>query len=398
MNSPVPGDAAYLGSLIAGLGFWGVMGDGQSPPMINGSFELSGTDGNIDLTPIAGPQGPPGKPADIVKMQYQDNFVSPADLPENLENADIDIGKAWWIGNVVFVWSGTNWWQKNMGVPGPVGPAPKISCESVLVPSGLPTSLIQPIEVKQFGEPTTPSLLFEFDQDSITGPPGFTGPIIDAPDYDNTNPPSDGEAIVWNAFEQMWQPSTFDFLSLPVYSVPESMFQYYKGKSNPRGPALQPQTVCTFSIPPQPFSFIPLVFGNVTITTGAFQLFSAGTVRTDCEVMLGDPVAGQQVASGFGNLSNYNLIQPHFSTATQPDAFVSPTTGTAVVPAYHVGNQGTIYVQLVPVGHTKMFEFQPANSQLLIMLCPVSQYMSPPSGQHRLGGRGNLTASAVFVP
>lgn len=392
MSSPITGDAAYLGSLIAGLTFWGLIGDGQSPPMINGSFELSGTDGSIDLTPIQGPQGPPGTPADIVKMQFEDNFTSPADLPENLTNADIDIGKAWWIGNVVFVWSGTNWWQKSMGVPGPVGPAPEIVCQAELVPSGLPTSLIQPIEVKQFGEPVAPSLLFQFDQDSITGPPGTSGPIVDAPDFDNTTgPPSDGDAIVWNSFEQMWQPSSFDFLSFPVYSISESEFQAYNGK------ALQ-QNVCTFSVPPQPFAWIPLVFGNVTVTTGPADIFQPNVVRTDLVVLLGDPIIGQQVAIGFGNLSNYNLVQPHFSTATNPAAFISPTTSTAVVPAYHVGNQGTLYFELVPVGHLKVYRFSPNNSQALIMCVPVSQFMSPPTGQHQLGGRGSLTASAVWVP
>ena len=50
-----PGDAAYLGSLVGGLDFWGLIGDGQCPPMINGSFELSGSDGSIDLSPIEGP-------------------------------------------------------------------------------------------------------------------------------------------------------------------------------------------------------------------------------------------------------------------------------------------------------------------------------------------------------
>ena len=226
-----PGDAAYLGSLVGGMDFWGVMGDGQCPPMINGSFDLSGSDGGIDLSIIEGNQGPPGQPADIVQMQYENNFTSPADLPENLLDIALDIGKTWWIGNVVYVWTGTDFYQKQMGVPGPPGPCPVVVAQAEIIPSGIPgVSLTQPIEVQQFttNEGLNVSLVFEFDQDTHR-PAGTDRPDSQCTGLRQQHSPSDGEAIVWVAAEQMFAPSSFDFLAVPTYSVPESAFRFLPG-------------------------------------------------------------------------------------------------------------------------------------------------------------------------
>lgn len=399
------GQSAFLGSMLANLNFWGVRGDGQTPDMVFGSYELSGTDGNIDLTAIQGEQGPPGVPADIVKMQYEDNFTSPTQLPENLENVALDIGKAWWIGNVVYVWTGTTFYQKQMGVPGPVGPTPNITCQSELVPSGTPTSLTTPIEVQPFGTPQNPTLLFQFDQDSITGPAGPTGPIVDAPDYSNLTIPNDGDAILWNAMLQQFMPGSFDLMSVPCYSVPEGAFE---AVANTQG-ATQ-QEVLQFSIPPQPFNFIPIVFGQVAavenVSGGGFfevlfaDLFGGGTItpaNVGATVMLGDATHGQLVARGFGNVSNYAFIFPHFSTPITPNTAISPTSSTAVVPAYHTGKQGTLFVSLGNDGPLVGWQFVGQNSQLIIMCIPVSDFIPPTGPGNVLHSKGTLHALAVKV-
>jgi hypothetical protein len=389
------GDVAYLGSMIGGLDFWGVMGDGQSPPMINGSFELSGTDGGQDLTSIQGPQGPPGTPADIVKFQYENNFTSPSELPENLENIALDIGKAWWIGNVVYMWSGTTFFQKAMGVPGPPGPTPVVEAQAELVPSGQPSSLTQPIEVQIYdGGSENPSLLFQFDQDSITGPPGPTGPIVDADDYDNDEPPQNGDSIVWNSQLQMWQPGAFDIMTLPMYSVPEGAFEsvtVWAGGD---------QSVLAFSVPPQPFNWVPLILGNIAASlTGIFDLF-VNPANIGATVMLGGATTaqgGQLVARGFGNVTNYAFILPHFSTPSTPNVSISPKSSTAVVPAYHTGNQGTIYVVLTNDGFLIPYQFQNTNSQLLIACVAVSDFIPSTIAGHQLAGHGQLTCSTEVI-
>jgi hypothetical protein len=294
-----------------------------------------------------------------------------------------------------------------MGVPGPVGPTPDIQAQAELVPSGEITSLDLPIEIHPFGPPQSPTLLFQFDQDSITGPEGPTGRIINADDYDNRRVPDDGDAIVWNATEQLWEASAFDIMSLPCYSVPEGSFQSVTTTK------AGTQQICQFAIPPQPFNFIPIVFGHLaavenhsgfdffTILFGGFNLFGNNSTSQPANigavVSLGDPVNGQLVARGFGNISNYSFIFPHFSTPLSPKASISPTTSTAVVPAYHTGNQGTITVSLVNDGAHMSYQFQAQNSQLLIMCVPVSNYISPSGPGNVLSGMGDLRALAVAV-
>jgi hypothetical protein len=395
-----PGDVAFLGSMIGGLDFFGVMGDGQAPPMINGSFELSGTDGGQDLTSIQGPQGPPGTVADIVKLQFEDNFTSPSQLPENLENIALDIGKAFWIGNVLYVWTGVTFFQKTIGVPGPPGPTPVISAQAELVPSGQPTSLTQPIEVQQFDAGSaTPTLLFEFDQDSITGPPGPTGPIVDAADYDNATPPQNGDAIVWNSELQMFQPGGFDLLTMPMFSVPEGAFQSVTVLTPLEGDA-NGQVVLSFAVPQQPFNWVPLCLGNIAASlVGIFDLF-VNPANIGAAVYLGAPSiaeGGQLVARGFGNVTNYAFILPHFSTPSSPNTSISPTSTTAVVPAFHTGNQGTIYVVLTNDGIIIPFQFQSANSQLLIACVAVSDFIPPSIAGHQLSGQGSLTCTTQVV-
>jgi hypothetical protein len=390
-----PGDVAFLGSMIGGLDFWGVMGDGQAPPMINGSFELSGTDGGQDLTSIQGPQGPPGTVADIVKLQFEDNFTSPSQLPENLENIALDIGKAFWIGNVLYVWTGTTFFQKTIGVPGPPGVTPVITAQAELVPSGQPSSLTLPIEVQQFNAGSaTPELLFEFDQDSITGPPGPTGPIVDADDYDNSSPPQNGDAIVWDANLQMFTPGGFDLLTLPLFSVPEGAFQSVTVDAG------QDVTVLAFSVPQQPFNWVPLVLGNIAASlTGIFDLF-VNPANIGAQVMLGgatEAEGGQLVARGFGNVTNYAFILPHFSTPSSPTTSISPTSSTAVVPAFHTGNQGTIYVVLTNDGALIPYQFQSTNSQLLIACVAVSDFLPSSVAGHQLSGKGTLTCTTQIV-
>ena len=369
MTSPNPGDSVYLGSMMAQLYFWGIVGDGTTPPMVGGSFELVDSDGNVTLDALVGPQGVPGEPADIVKMQYEENLTDPDQLPENLENIELDIGKAYWIGNNVYLWSGTNWFVKQMGTAGPPGPVPHITWSAELVPSGIPgTSLTVPIDVVQSGTALNPGVLIQFDQDSVTGPPGPSGPIRDAYDYDNSVAPTDGQCISWNATDQKWYPSSLDLLAVSVYSVPEANFGAYTGI------ATGPVNIASFAVPPQPFAWKPLVFGHVYVIGVEI---SDTPLIVGAEVLLGDPNSGQRIGRGFGNISNYANIIPHFSTPGATTTAVTPGNGTAYVPAYHTGSQGTVYVSLYNDGALGAFQFNPQNAQLLIQVVPVSNFIAP---------------------
>ena len=381
MTAP-SGATAYLGSVMSQLHFWGLIGDWQAPPMIGCSFELSGTDGAIILDAIQGEQGPPGQAADIVKMQYEDNFTDPSQLPTNLLNNDLDIGRAWWIGNIIYMWSGTSWVTKQMGVPGPPGPVPNIAFAGQLVPSGIPgTSLVQPIEVQMFGTALNPTVLIKFDHDSIQGPQGDAGLIMEAADYDGTTYPVDGQTLTWRAQERKWGPGEMDALVPQFYSMPEANFNSVHGLGTS-------QLIGSFQVPPQPFAWKPMVFGHIK---GTGIDLTANPLIVGCEVTLGDPVSGQLVGRGFGNSSTYANIVPHFSRPTDKSTAVTPANGVALVPAYHTGTQGTLYVSAWNDGATGSWSFQSKDAQLTIMVVPVSQFTPVPGDYVRFSGSGVLS-------
>lgn len=362
MSSPY-----YLGSVLTTLHFWGVPMDLETPGMATGSFELAGPDGTIALDALVGPQGVPGQPSPIVKMQYDVDIQDPADLPTNLEDISLDIGKAYWIGNIVYVWTGSEWFQRQMGTPGPPGPVPNITPAIELVPSGTDTSLTVPAEIVPSGTALNPGWLIRFDHDSIAGPPGPSGPIRDAADYNDTVAPVNGEAVLWSSVLNAFHPGAVDLANIEVYSIPEANFVSYLGFGTQ-------QLIASYGIPPRPFPWKPIVLGHIS----AFGITLTVTpLIIGAEVLLGDATAGQRIGRGFGNIANMANIMPHFSTPTDPASAITQDNDTAKVPAYHTGTQGTVYVRLYNDGAIGEYSFNAANAQLLIAVVPVGPYVQP---------------------
>jgi hypothetical protein len=373
MTAPVqapPGANAYFGSMMATLHFWGYTSDLNVPSGVIGSFEMHTNEGAIVLDAIKGDKGDPGKDADIVHMQYEDDFTDPSQLPQNLENIDADIGKAWWIGNVVWMWSGSTYISKQMGTPGPVGPPPIIAAGAELVPSGQPDSLTQPIEVTPSASNSglNVSLLFKFDHDSIMGPAGPSGPIRDAADFDNANGVLAGDVPVWNATTQKFEPTQLSLLGVEIYSVPSTYF------TEASGAAVTGQQICAFPIPPRPFAWKPVVLSGHINVLGAeldpTNLFNI--IQVGCQVLLGSPSAGVQIGRGWGTPLQRTTIESAYSTSGAPGAAVTPTNSLAYVPPNHTSPaQGTIYVVLANDGAVGAFSYNPAGSEMLIGVVPV---------------------------
>lgn len=451
-SSEVTTDRTFLGSIVANMDFWGVVGDELSPP-INGSMEVTTDEqgqshATVVLNAIIGKRGPQGENSKVFKMQHETNLTSASELPE-LSNTPEDIGKAWWIGNVVYAWSGTNWFPFPLGVPGPVGKVPEITWNAELVPSRTLTSLTQPIDVSRDGNDDNPSVFFRFDKDSITGPPGpINGPLRDAADFDNSVGPKNGEAIIWNVFKQKWRPSPTDMLKVPCYSVPEGSFQSITNSTGSN------QQVCTFAVPPQPFPWRPVIFGNITASQAGFFNFFQTPMNLGCSVTLGDPSSGVLVARGFGNVTDIAFIFPHFSTPGSPGNAAAPAhhgaglfglfdfgsgfsdfsggfgdpdnnffnidftsafggglfgggqpiptvppasplaNTTAVVPANHSPGQGTVYVTITNDGELGAWRFNSQDAQLVIFCMPVAVYVPEVGLPQRFSGRGSLVGLA----
>jgi len=174
-----------------------------------------------------------------------------------------------------------------------------------------------------------------------------------------TPPGSNTAGVVY----PIWVPVSVAQLVPGPYSMPENAFTSFSGVSSSA-------PIGSFAIPPQPFPRTPVVWGHI----GAFGIeLSADPMMIGCEVLLGDAASGQQIARGFGNSLGEVNIMPHYSTPTTPSGALTPTNGMAVVPANHSSPaQGTIYVNLYNDGQVGLYQFNPTDAQIMVLIMPVN--------------------------
>jgi hypothetical protein len=348
----------YLGSLLTKTHFWGNVSDIATPSLATATMELVGPDAVIIMDALKGDKGDPGQNADIVKLQFQDDFTLASQIPVNtLTSSEADIGKAWWIGNIVYVWSGSGLQAKAMGTAGPPGPVPNITpAIQLLDPNGsTPSSIVVQ------GDPANPTWLFKMK--CPQGPQGENANISNAGDVDQTFPPELGQTLVWNGVK--WQPEDVGTIFPQVYSIPEGAFTSFTGVATL-------QNIAHISLPPQTFPWTPLVFGHIRAyglqaSTDPLTLGSAAFLGNDGNL------GGTLIARGFGNNSTFANIIPHYSLPTQSMTAVAPGAGTAVVPANHTGTQGDIYIDLWNEGTLGAYSFNNQDAQALIVVMPVGQ-------------------------
>lgn len=353
---PIAGEDVYLGSILTNVHLWGIISDLDTPSMMSGSFEILGNDGAIALDALVGPKGNPGQDAPIVKMQW-DEIDDPGDLPTNLTDDDTDIGKAWWIGNQVYVWDGNSYQAKSMGTAGPPGPVPNIA-PSVQLLDPDDDDLESSIEVT--GTALNPGWLLKLK--APKGPQGDNATIRDATDYSETTSgaPQVGDTITWDGTH--YSPQEVGAVRTRLYSVPEANFTSFSGITTR-------QQIASFIVPPQEFDWQPWVMGHIRAV--GIEADSDPLIL-GCEVRLGDPTAGVLVARGFGNSSTWTTIVPHFSQPGSPNDAITPENDVAVVPAGSTGTASTLYLLLRNDGLSGVYSFNRKDAQLAIQVVPYS--------------------------
>lgn len=356
MSAPIPGDPVYLGSFLVNTHWYGVVGDGDTPAMQVATMEAVGQDAVVSLDALKGEQGEKGDPADIVKMQWDSDIDDPADLPTASAANGFDrpltladAGFAFWINNLVYVWTGTHYVAKQMGSPGQTGATPHITFTAERVPPGTGTT------IEQSGTSLNPVLHMKVD--SPAGPMGPASSIVLAADYDNTLPPTNGQVVTWNSTKNKWEPSDFAAKHPRFYSVPEAAFTNFTGTA-------QRQSILSYTLEAQDYDYVPYVNGHIK----AFGIeLDADPLTIGVEVRLGDPISGQLIGRGFGNIASWTTIAPHFSTSGDPTTAVAPDNGVAVVLA---GHTATINVNLYNDGLLGAYIYNKAGSQLTILTVP----------------------------
>lgn len=351
-----PGDDVYLGSILCNVHCWGIISDLETPAMMSATFEILGNDGAITLDALVGPQGIPGQNAPIVDMQW-DSITDVEDLPDNLTDDPVDVGKAWWIGNQVYVWDGEQYRIRAMGTQGPPGPVPNISPTMEVVTGD--EDFVDVVEVS--GTAAAPGWHFKINGETIRGPQGTNATIRDATDYDEsvTGPPEVGQAIVWDGVN--YSPQPLGTIVPKFFTIPEANFVNFTGIATR-------QQIAQALIPPQDFPWVPYVTGHLRAQGVEAD---ADPLILGCEVRLGDPTTGQLVARGFGNSSTWTTIVPHVSMPGSPNDAITPDNNVAVVPPGSTGVASTLYVNLFNDGVAGAYLFNKKDAQLAVLCIPV---------------------------
>lgn len=346
------GDAVALFQTLLSATWYGIVSDKDTPMGMAATLEMVGDEAVITTDVLVGRPGADGKPAPIVKMQWP-QLQQPAELPTNLQDTEADRGKAWWIGTLVYVWTGTTFEAVRPGPTGPPGATPIITPTVRVIPMSERTPESESTVVVTG---TTGAPQWHLELLAPQGPPGDNATINQATDVQGV--PTDGQTLVWNEAAQKWKPSDYTAKHPRHYSVPEGMFTPFTGIA-------QRQTIMQYQVPPQDFAWTPYITGHL----------KAAGVETDadpftigCEVRLGDPTSGALVARGFGNIANWTNISPHFSSTADPAAAVAPDNGVATVPA---GQAAQISVNLYNDGILGgVYLFNNAGAQLSILVMP----------------------------
>ncbi|QFG09408.1 minor tail protein [Mycobacterium phage Yuna] len=358
MTQPVQnrltGDAVALFQTLLSATWMGIVGDGNTPGGMAATLEMVDGEAVITTDVLVGPKGDKGDPAPLVDLQWPP-LESPTELVElQDELTEDDKGKGWWIGTVVYVWTGNQFQMVRPGPAGPPGATPQISvsCEVIPMAERLPGVTD---EVVRSGTSLSPHLHFK-----LLAPQGPVGPstnILDAPDYDNSEPPTNGQSIVWDESKSLWVPSDFANKHPRLYSVPEAAFTPFTGLA-------QRQSILQYTVEAQDFDWTPYVTGHLK----AFGLeLDADPLTIGVEVRLGSPTSGQLIGRGFGNIASWSNILPHYSSSSDPAMAVAPDNGVALVAA---GQTAVINVNLYNDGLLGAYIFNRNGAQLTILVVP----------------------------
>lgn len=363
----VSAEPILIGSHSVLLKFFAMPRNADDPKRIEGTLTLVGPEGVLTLDALVGPKGNPGVPSPIIRPQWGSSVTDPGDLPEVSTLDETDDGRAWFIAGQWHVYSDTinDYHVIEGSIPGPPGATPDISISAEGIDPG-EASVYGPIEVEETGTSTSPN--FHFKIPMVPGPEGPASAIRLASDYDNSDPPEHGAAIVWDDDAEKWKPANPTLFAPKKWSIPHTGFVAYTGSAGR-------QLIGSLNIPPQDFDWYPDVIGHVILYRGFLA-----TSGVEIEVRIGktgestgetEPLCGKAPYDPIWALldSSFLLnIAPHFSDDAYPGRAVSPDASTGRCLA---GDAMTIYVFTHRVSGFGDYVFNRNDAQLRVNVEPI---------------------------
>lgn len=368
MTLPI-GSKQFLGVFDTTVSAFGVISDLDTPDQVEFTMEGFGSNAVLYTAAIQGDKGDPGNNAPLGNRQFP-VLNSTDDLPQNLTDDPVDIGKYWIIrvfdsdanevGSNWAMWNGTDYEIYKEGTPGQVGPVPKVTPVFILVTAdeaALWSTADQAngYRITKTGSDASPTWTIEINREIIRGPAG-TG-------SDWTLYTAGGEAV---GDIPQWNGS--DYVPVTVEHVVPQMFTYPEGHFSSIALAIGTRvTIGTCLIPPIDHDVVPWVTGHFRLTG-----IEADTTPfiIGVEVRLGS-ATGTVVARGYGNITGYVNLIPHASTASTPNDAITPTNGRAVIPANSTGAAATLFVNAYNDGAAGLYSFDAAGAQLALQAIPV---------------------------
>jgi hypothetical protein len=145
------------------------------------------------------------------------------------------------------------------------------------------------------------------------------------------------------------------------------------------------KTVGVFALPQQPWPWVPMVFGAVSVDGLSLSLTP---LQAEARVRLADANTGLVVGSGSGSSIGTVTVTPDLGTAS-----ITPSNGTAVVPANHTGSMGTLFFNLVNLGLADFYAYNSGkNAQLVVLVVPLV------SGVTAIGSNVPLQTARMGTP
>lgn len=371
------------------------------------SVDIGPGKAEIELEPLQGATGAPGLPQ-FPLVLMPDIYTDPKDLPFVLTDTGADIGKFWLIdqsdengciNSAAYIWFGTEYRVLPFGVQGPPGQY------GVIKPY---VTLLEPNNTSHMewtGSGTTADpYQLTLDLSIPQGPMGESCPLFKMPDIDHSRPPTAGQLMAYTGNNishegdslPLWGPASVGDIIPQPYIIPSSAFSSYSNIDFSK-----PVAIANFSIPPCPFPWKPLVWGQIEMYgTSTNTWFVTPPSQIGIIVLLGDPdpEVGTLIARGFGNAPRGVVtVFPHCSYPQHPagpgepagvagsdSLAMTPWNDLGAVSANNTGNESTIYVILVnegkKYGQRVRFDFEAAGSSLFVMACPMTDQdqLSPP--------------------
>ncbi|WP_312980695.1 phage tail protein [Corynebacterium sp.] len=274
-----------------------------------------------------GEKGEKGDPGAQLWWRYivSDRSELPADL------ALVDEGAAFPCtgNNSLYIWDGYDYLEvpNFIGMKGETGDTPRVRIGEVR--SGDEASVI----VDQAAS-TDDLVVLDFTlprgqrgAPGDQGPPGEGSSVSDAPDVDLSQPPSPGEALVWNGTN--WAPRTVLNPMGPFALGPSDFSVVNVGLIE--SASWSSAIVASMTVPGLPFDWRPMVQG------GLFKAETPLNYQVDVEVRVGNAQQGDIIGYGVGKTlqrwDDPTLIRPFFpQTVTPGSAYgvVEANTATTI--------------------------------------------------------------------